>query len=440
MSTPVAELLEADPAALDDLALTEAVRDLGRHRRLVDARLSLLASELEHRSRADSGHDGLAARMGARTPEILLQQLADTSKRDAQKMVRVGRQLTVDADPWLAPVGTGVAEGTVTIEKADAIRAGLGSPTADVAADDLADAAARLASLAPTLSAERLAAYARELRDDLDAAHVADRERMLRDLRFFSLTRRSDGMTRVTGLLDPASAAIVGAAYDAATSPRRGGPRFVDATQASAADALRADERTTEQIACDTFVDLIRVATLADPDRLLGAQRHSVRVLVTAQDLATGTGAGFFAGQTEAVSIPTVQAQVCDSGILPIVFTADGRRPLRLGRERRLFSPAQRDALAARDGGCRFPSCERPASWCEAHHIRPWSEGGPTDVDAGVLLCRHHHLLIHDHRWRIEPSEEHGFVVIPPPSRDPQQRAIPMPARSRVAARLARTS
>ena len=62
-------------------------------------------------------------------------------------------------------------------------------------------------------------------------------------------------MTRITGLLDPESAAIVVPILDAATSPRRGGPRFVDPDAVQRADDIVRDERTTDQLTLDTFVD-----------------------------------------------------------------------------------------------------------------------------------------------------------------------------------------
>jgi hypothetical protein len=436
-SAPVAAWLDANPCALDDDALLTGTRELGELRRTVDAALSAFAAEAKHRSRREDGFGGLAQRLGAGTAEKLIEQVSGVSKRESQTLVRVGELLTVDADPWLAAVGTGLAAGRVSVVKADVIRTGLGSPTEDVAADDLADAATQLVALAPTLTVEKLAARARELRDDLDSAGVRDRERMLRDKRYLHLTPLANGMTQLSGLLDPASAAIVGAAYDAATSPRRGGPRFTDDTAKERAKKLVEDERTLGQIALDAFVDLIRVGTEADPDRLLGAKRHAVRVLVTDRDLRERRGPAFIQDQTEAISIHTAEQHICDTGIVPIQFTDDGEG-LRFGLTKRLFTSKQRDVLAARDGGCRFSGCDRPASWCEAHHRIPYTEGGPTDIDNGVLLCRHHHMLVHDNHWTIDQDPVHGFVAIPPRSVDPAQRPLPMPPRSRAAARLRR--
>jgi hypothetical protein len=93
----------------------------------------------------------------------------------------------------------------------------------------------------------------------------------------------------------------------------------------------------------------------------------------------------------------------CD-GILIRQVIGDGGAVLDQGRNQRLFTRAQRRALITRDGGCAFPGCDIPAGWCEAHHITPWSKDGPTDLANGVLLCRRHHTVIHQDRWRIDPD------------------------------------
>ena len=434
---PLLDLLDVAPATLDDDALTRALTSLGELRQRVDVAASAVSSEIARRSRREHGLQGLAQKTGARSAEKLVQQLTGLDARQARTLIQVGDLLTPDAAPWLGAVSAALDDGRLSLVQADAIRAGLGTPTGEVAADDLADAAVRLTVLAPSLTVERLAAHARQLRDDLDLSGVADRGRVLREKRYLTLTPTSHGMTGISGLLDPESAAIVRAAYDAATSPRRGGVRFVDSEARAAADAVVADPRTLGQIALDTFVELIRLGTEVAPGKLLGAKRHSVRVLVTARDLATGDGAGFIEGETEAVSLATVERHICDTGILPIQFDVTARDPLRLGRDHRLFTSRQREALVARDGGCRFPECDRPPSWTEAHHSRHWQHGGPTDIETGILLCRFHHHLVHDNGWGIERDGEHGFVAIPPPDIDPQRTPVPMPSRSRALARLA---
>jgi hypothetical protein len=180
----------------------------------------------------------------------------------------------------------------------------------------------------------------------------------------------------------------------------------------------------------DALVDLIRVATLADDRTLLGARRVAVRVHVTEKDLARCAGAGHLEGQSDAVSIATVERQLCESGAIHIRFGADG--DMNLGREQRLFTARQRVALAARDGGCRWPDCERPPGWCEAHHINEWArDRGETDVIDGVLLCRYHHLLLHNNGWRIARELAEYWLV--PPSTGAAIGRSPSPSAPRIA-------
>lgn len=188
-------------------------------------------------------------------------------------------------------------------------------------------------------------------------------------------------MRRLVWDYDPETAGVVDDVYDRITSPRRGGPRFTDPAQAAAAERVARDPRTIEQLASD--------------------------------HLTTGTGHGVIEGTGEAVSITTVQRLACAHGTQKITLDASGR-VLDLGREQRLYTHRQRIALAVRDGGCLWPGCDRPPSWCEAHHIDPWATGGRTDTDRGVLLCRHHHLRLHNEGWNIR-LHAGRYRLHPPP-------------------------
>ncbi|MDQ0665561.1 hypothetical protein QFZ35_004059 [Arthrobacter ulcerisalmonis] len=132
----------------------------------------------------------------------------------------------------------------------------------------------------------------------------------------------------------------------------------------------------------------------------------------------TGTGTGAFAF-TGPVAAATLRKIACDADIIPALLGTRGEI-LDLGRKTRLFTPAQRTALTARDQGCAFPNCTIPAPWCEAHHITYWSQGGPTTTNNGVLLCSHHHHLIHKEAWTITTTQGTP-TFIPPPHIDPTQ-------------------
>src|SRR6185312_17407762 len=114
------------------------------------------------------------------------------------------------------------------------------------------------------------------------------------------------------------------------------------------------------------------------------------------------------------VSSATVREFGCDADIRLLTLRHHGE-VLSLGRTRRLFSPAQRLALAVRDGGCIWPQCTAPPSWCDAHHVEWWQYGGATDVSSGALLCPAHHHLLHNNDFELRM--EHGTPRLIPPRR-----------------------
>jgi hypothetical protein len=71
--------------------------------------------------------------------------------------------------------------------------------------------------------------------------------------------------------------------------------------------------------------------------------------------------------------------------------------PLDVGRRTAVVPPAMRRAVIVRDRHCRFPGCDRPHTWCDAHHVLHWADGGATAVDNLLLLCRRHHRKVHEH-------------------------------------------
>lgn len=353
-STVVIEVPDlSDIARASDSRLLELLELYAAATRRLDAGTAALAGEVERRSRRERGYDGLAQRTGDRTPDALVARITGSTAPDARRLVQVGRVLDAPA-PWLSDVAQGVAGGELSVDAAAAITTGLGDPSARVSADDLLDSAQVLVVEAATSTPEKIARRARELRDELDAAGVADRESELREKRFLRLTRLPDGSGRLIGVLDPESTALVADALDCALSPRRGGPRFVDADERRRADEIADDPRSTEQIAVDALVDMVRIAGAADEGRVFGSRRPGVRIAV--------------------------------------------------------------------DG------CSRPPSSTEAHHIREWSAGGRTDVDNGILLCRHHHLLVHNNRWTIQ--RDRGGWWMSPPGGDPAARRVRLVSQS----------
>ena len=100
------------------------------------------------------------------------------------------------------------------------------------------------------------------------------------------------------------------------------------------------------------------------------------------------------------VSAVTSQRIACDCSIVAIKEDENGE-PLSIGRRSRSIPPPMRRALGARDGGCRFPGCSN-TRFVDGHHIKHWADGGETSLDNLVLLCRHHHHLVHEGGFTCE--------------------------------------
>jgi hypothetical protein len=101
------------------------------------------------------------------------------------------------------------------------------------------------------------------------------------------------------------------------------------------------------------------------------------------------------------------------AALLPSVLGGAPTQPLEVGRTSRVVQPAQRTALAVRDGGCVFPDCARPLAWCEAHHLRHWLHGGPTDLANLALLCRAHHRAVHEGGWQLQRQPDGRLTATP---------------------------
>ncbi len=444
---------------LDDESLLAMQRRIAASRRALDACASLVAGEVAFRSRPDLGYQGLAQKNGFSSPQKLVQSATGSTGRDASTLVVVGAmvhearaaeladpatgELPVEyrvAEPWLAAVGAAVAAGALSVDAAKAIRSGLGEPSVDatgagVSAEDLAGAAARLLSEAAQANADTLFKLARQLRDELDASGIATRERLAYEQRSFRRSLRPGGLPRFTIDPDIETAAYLDDLYDKLTSPRRNGPRFVDPDDKAWAQSILDDTRTTEQYLHDAFAELIRLGVALDQDStpertsVVGSRKPAVRVLVTERALSTGVGAGRIEGSDLPVSIDTVNRIMCEAGILPIRFS-ETDDVVALGREERLFTGRQKIALAARDGGCVWPDCDRPPSWTEAHHINQWArDHGNTDLCDGVLLCRYHHMLLHNNHWEIVRRGS-NYWLIPPPELDPAQKPRELSSKS----------
>lgn len=108
------------------------------------------------------------------------------------------------------------------------------------------------------------------------------------------------------------------------------------------------------------------------------------------------------------VTRATLEQIGCGATISRLVMAGESI-VLDLGRKSRLATATQRRAIARRDGGCVFPSCDRPHRWCDIHHVDGFARGGRTDVARMVCLCARHHTLIHNSKWTISVNPDGTF-------------------------------
>ncbi|HEY1974064.1 MAG TPA: HNH endonuclease signature motif containing protein [Pseudonocardia sp.] len=111
--------------------------------------------------------------------------------------------------------------------------------------------------------------------------------------------------------------------------------------------------------------------------------------------LANGWGHGSW------ISPGELRRRLCDCSFVPQVLGSNSQ-PLDIGRASRNIPTHIRRAIETRDNGCAFPGCDRTMKRCEIHHIIEWTNRGTTDVNNLVMLCIHHHQLVHNSTWRAQ--------------------------------------
>jgi hypothetical protein len=113
------------------------------------------------------------------------------------------------------------------------------------------------------------------------------------------------------------------------------------------------------------------------------------------------------------ISSKAVERLACDCSVTRILLGSDSM-VIDVGRAKRVISGPQRKALNARDRGCVWPGCDRPASWTSGHHIFHWIRGGGGDLPNLALLCYRHHWTVHEGGWQIVRGDDGRMITIPP--------------------------
>ena len=139
-----------------------------------------------------------------------------------------------------------------------------------------------------------------------------------------------------------------------------------------------------------------------------------LRVSTSLDALRSGLHRAGVTDSGENLSAATLRRLACDAEIIPTVLNGKGR-VIDVGRRTRRVGEALRCVLIARDGGCVWPGCDAPPSRCDAHHVKHWADGGPTNADNLALLCHRHHILLHEGGHHLQCHGD-SWVVLKPDS------------------------
>jgi len=228
----------------------------------------------------------------------------------------------------------------------------------------------------------------------------AERERVRHSSRELSVFPDEEGMCVVRGRLTPEIGALVMRAIEAASDAlyREKGERELE--RASRETSRAAAQRRAD--ALGLLAERAMAAGFGDEAPVSGTrpERYQVVLYVEAETLSANGGAGLSELEDGTrVSHEMSRRLACDASVVPISRDPEGE-VLGVGRKTRTIPPALRRALEARDRGCRFPGCG--LRFTDAHHIRHWADGGETSLRNLILLCSHHHRLVHERNWKVE--------------------------------------
>jgi len=394
----------------DLLSLAETLERVGR---LVYAAQVHLTGELDTR-RVFQGH-------GAVSTAGLLRQRLCISPGEATGRVRAARAILPrdlptggETPPALPELRDAVDTGTVGTEQVRTVIATMAGLPAKLDPELRDLVRASLVDHAKVTEPVLFAKFARQAAQACDPDGSLD-ERDPVDKVELTLGSRntSTGLTAFKGFLDDLGVEIMSKAIDGLAAPRPA----VDGT---------ADPRPAKVRRGQALVEVLRRFLDVGFAPTQGGERPHVTVTMDLDALRGKLGAALL-DHGRPITAAQARMLACDAMIIPAVL-GSASQVLDMGTAVRLFPHTIRRAITLRDRGCTFPGCDRPASWCDAHHATPWSQGGPTSYENGVLLCPHHHRLVHQGDWEIRFAADGIPEYLPPrwidPARTPRRNMM----------------
>jgi len=387
-------------ALLDDAGLIDALRVGVERARSAHASTLAVLAEAQVR--------GLASRAGYRGLAELVKHVVRVDTSEAKRWVVQASALFPSATPTgavvdaaLPLVAAAAAEGVLSPAHLDVLVSAMA--TLPTEAEQILVEVARSAEPAGV----RSVAAGIRARLDQDGPEPDDRE-PAQPVNLLHLRTKTDGRVEFSGRLGAEEGELFRALIGPLAKPH-------------AADAAGPDTRTLPERQGEALVDVLGLASRSEELPTEAGERPHVTVTVEYAALLEGIGTAIL-GDGTVISAAEARRIACTAGIIPVVLGGRGE-VLDIGRQSRKLNPHLRRVLHLRDGGCAFPMCDRPPNWADAHHIRHWQHGGETRLDNLVLLCRHHHTLIHRSEWEIRMVD--GFPNFYPPAfMDPQRRPL----------------
>jgi Domain of unknown function (DUF222)/HNH endonuclease len=182
---------------------------------------------------------------------------------------------------------------------------------------------------------------------------------------------------------------------------------------AQAPDADGGPARSAATRRADALGDVCRFFLDHQRTRRAGRHRPHINLVLDIERFRALSGTGTTTVDGTVLDRTTVERLLCDAA-LHRVLTRGRSAILDYGTATRTIPAPLFNALVVRDHGCRFPGCDRPAAWCEGHHVRPWLFGGPTRLSNLVLLCSRHHHLLHKAGWHAKLLPDGTLEVTDP--------------------------
>ncbi len=385
----------------DLLTLAETLERVGR---LVFAAQVHLTGELDTR--------GVAGSKGAPSTMVLLRDRLRISAADARTRVNTARAILPrdlpsggEAPPAFPELAAAVEAGAVGAEHTRTVIATMKGLPAAVDPDTRDMARQVLTKHAQLLEPRVFADFARQVADRCDPDGTLDEKDPVDKVELSLGSRNTTtGLTGFKGFLDDLGVELLSTAIDGLAAPRPS----VDGT---------ADPRPAKVRRGQALIEVLRRFLDVGFAPTQGGERPHVTVTMDL-DALHGTLGTAMLDHGGPITAAHARMLACDAMIIPAVLGSPSQ-VLDMGTAVRLIPNTIRRAITLRDRGCTFPGCDRPATWCDAHHVIFWADGGPTSYDNAVLVCPLHHRLVHQGAWEIRIATDGVPEYLPPAWIDP---------------------